>query len=184
MSNIQKYIYSVVYPFFISKYLFKNIHEMPILKSINLEVIVKNISSETDLRILEIFSFLEQISGQRPYIKKFTSTYQQKRRHYFLILGVTLRNLNLFYFLEYFLMLLISQKFLIKFHSSSSSFFSFVINDFEFFSGLKETLKSLPVILKINFNFKTNNNQEALNTELSKNFLSCLGFNEVFKRKR
>ena len=73
MSNIQKYIYSVVYPFFISKYLFKNIHEMPILKSINLEVIVKNISSETDLRILEIFSFLEQISGQRPYIKKFTS---------------------------------------------------------------------------------------------------------------
>ena len=191
MNRFFPYLNFIIYPLIINKYHLFNIYQLPKLTTCKLEIVLRNIEKERLLEILDYFSLLELISGQRPVIKKFTSRHKLKKKTYFLVIYVTLRKFFLYDFIEYlsyfvFPAFQLNKKRIKTSFNQNKNYFCFFFNTFLFFFGIpfKDRIK-LTGSLKLNFLFIKNTLDQDITFKIITEILTQLNLlNVSFSRKK
>jgi large subunit ribosomal protein L5 len=102
MSNLFKYYQDVVRPLLILKYNYCKVKEVPEVKKAEVRVFLRNLSGEEDWRAGLALKLLTLLTGQKSGVRRMGWSVESGReRRYVFSCGVTLRNKNLYDFLEY-----------------------------------------------------------------------------------
>lgn len=120
------------------------------LNRIELRVSVNNLNSFEDKVVLDILSFLEEISGQKAVITKTDTRYIGNTKRYFVNFLVTLRSVSMFKFMDYYSVVVASEwsKRLGLVSEARTGVKTLNFNDFSCFFSLNT---SLPCNLNVSF---------------------------------
>ena len=99
-----EYFYNyIIRPENLLKYNIFNIFNILSFKCLEIYIIFSDLINEEDLSLIHSFYILEFFSLQKPYIKKILIGSKKRKKSFFFVYKLTLRNHHLFNFLDYFL---------------------------------------------------------------------------------